>query len=371
MNSAPPRPIEWQDLFRTDSPATVSVAWRVLRRRGETLLVLPRSRAAAAVALALYPAQTAKARYLKAALRAALRMGLPLPLGQVELQLDAQSPFARFLAGQAGTTGFPQIAVLAGNPRTAGRRFVLLLFGDRNSGGRIVKAGMGEAARQLLEREERFLASVDAPGIPKPAGSFRDATRSAFSMEFLEGDAPGDDDNERVTTLIESWVQEQDPVSLGTTAPWRELETVLPGSPLGTRLGGLRNVMVRPVIWHGDLTPWNLKVDRQTGRCRALDWERGERAGVPGWDWFHWIVQPGVLVKRHSADRLHQELEAVLGSEKFRAYARRCGIAGNERGLALAYLTYNLEVIRPSEGATTIRALLDRLAHAWPRESGS
>ena len=55
----------WQDLFRTSSESGSVVRWRVLRRRGEPLLVIPESGQAAARTLALYPAQTAKARLVK------------------------------------------------------------------------------------------------------------------------------------------------------------------------------------------------------------------------------------------------------------------------------------------------------------------
>jgi hypothetical protein len=77
------------------------------------------------------------------------------------------------------------------------------------------------------------------------------------------------------------------------------------------------------------------------------------------------VVQPGVLVKKLSAPELRDELEKLLRSEKFSAYAKRCGITGCERELALAYLLYNVAVLKPSEGRVETRALLELLTDSW------
>lgn len=103
----------------------------------------------------------------------------------------------------------------------------------------------------------------------------------------------------------------------------------------------------------------------------ALDWERGQLSGVPGWDWFHFVVQSAVLVKKLSGPALRGELETLLRSEDFSAYANRCGIAGDEQELALAYLLYNVEVLKPSEGRAEIRALLEQLTDSWTNDSKS
>ena len=88
---------------------------------------------------------------------------------------------------------FPdQLGIFAGNPRTIGRRFILLLFGKQNEQRCIVKAGIGEAAKQLIEREQSFLASAPPAlaGVPKLFGTFCCKNVSAFAMEFLDGEFP-------------------------------------------------------------------------------------------------------------------------------------------------------------------------------------
>ncbi len=363
----------WQDLFHTDSRAGIVVRWRVLRRRGEPLLVVPESGRAAARTLTLYPAQTVKARLVRKVLRAALKLNLPLPLERAEISVDAASPFAKFLAAQAGVKTFPGSGILCGNPCTAGRRFILLLFGEQGTPVRVVKAGMGRTAMNLIARETKFLESPPASvkGIPKLSGTFCEENLSALAQEFLDGEFPAAADTDRVPNLMNAWVVEGEGQTLAATAPWRELESVIAAAPRWQPLALLGSRTVRRVIWHGDFTPWNLKLDRRTGGAVALDWERGQLAGVPGWDWFHFVIQSAVLVKKLSGPALREELEALLCSEKFAEYASRCGIAGDEQELALAYLLYNVEVLKPSEGRAEIRALLEQLTDSWTNDSKS
>lgn len=363
----------WQDLFHTSSASETVVCWRVLRRRGEPLLVIPESGRAAAQSLSLYPAQTAKARLVRKLLRAALKLNLPLPLERAEVRVDAASPFAKFLTTQAGVNHFPATGILCGNPRTAGRRFILLLFGNEGTPVRVVKVGLGETAQPLIERELKFLGAVPAglAGLPRLAGTLREKNLSAFAQDFCDGEFSPRTDTEVVPKLMNAWVVEAERKMLSATAPWRELSSHLAAAPRWQPLARLGQRTPRCVIWHGDFTPWNLRRDQRTGQGIALDWERGQLAGVPGWDWFHFVVQSGVLVKKLSAPALRDELETLLRSEDFSNYANRCGITGRERELLLAYLLYNVEVLKPSEGRAEIRALLELLTNAWINASKS
>ena len=359
---------DWQDLFRaTGGAEKISVSWRVLRKRGEALLVLPQSRAAAVKALELYPAQSARARLAKGILRAALAFSPVLPIERVEISIHERAPFAKFLSEQAGINHFPALAILCGNPRTAGRRFMILLFGEQSAPRCVVKAGIGAAAMNLIEREMNFLASAPPAiaGIPKLSGAFRDENLSAFAMEFLEGESPSENDWPAVEKILGGWVLENETVVLAETALWRELKTVCATAPLMARLANLNTRRVSSVLWHGDFAPWNMKLNRASGDCAVFDWERGQWPGVPAWDWFHFVLQPAVLVKKLSTSSLQTEFEKLLRSENFLAYAKRCGIFGIEKDLALAYLLYNVEVLKPAEGREPTRALLESLANSW------
>src|SRR4029077_17239886 len=128
--------------------------------------------------------------------------------------------------------------------------------------------------------------------------------------------------------------------------------------------GNLEDRAVHPAIAHGDLAPWNIKV-LSDGAWMVLDWERGEREGLPGWDWFHYEVQPALLVQHESTAALIGRLERLLATPAFRAYTQLSAIAGVERQMALAYLLYQNEIIRPSEGLAESRQLLRALAARW------
>jgi hypothetical protein len=156
-------------------------------------------------------------------------------------------------------------------------------------------------------------------------------------------------------------------LSLSTAPDWLRLEKTAPASPLLASLAAqLRPRTVHPAIHHGDFAPWNIKVS-PAGAWTVLDWERGELAGIPGWDWFHYLIQTGILVGHLPTPTLVQRVESLLASDTFRQYATRSGIVGCERELVLAYLLHNVEVIKPSEGLTASADLLRALSARWAR----
>jgi len=126
---------------------------------------------------------------------------------------------------------------------------------------------------------------------------------------------------------------------------------------------------MHPCVQHGDFVPWNIKVSSEGG-WTVLDWERGELTGIPGWDWFHYVLQTGLLVKRMTTQTLVERAEALLASDNFRGYASRAGISGVERELLLSYLFHLVEVIQPSEGRVQSRNLLTALAERWRLATG-
>ncbi len=366
MESNSSNQTSWQDLFPINPSGGATVRWRVLRKRGEPLVVLPEMGRLAATALNLYPAQTAKARLAKNVLRRALQWRLPLLLERAALTIDPTAAFSVFLRTQAGTKNFPRLAILCGNARTAGRRHILLLFGENGEPAAVVKAGLGGAAQALIERERAFLAAAGAvENLPGLLGEFCDDRCAAFAIPFLEGESPAVSDEILPGKIVGAWVDETRRVPLAETAPWRELEAACAAHPLMARLATLRTCVVHPVLWHGDLAPWNIRLNPHTDRCVVLDWERGQLTGVPGWDWFHYEIQTGILARKLSPGELQTRLESLLASNNFTAYAQRCGIEKQTHPLALAYLLYCAEVLKPSEGREQIRELLQLLNHSW------
>ena len=113
---------------------------------------------------------------------------------------------------------------------------------------------------------------------------------------------------------------------------------------------------------HGDFAPWNIKVHPGSGEWQVFDWERGDLAGVPGWDWLHFEIQTAILVRGEAPERIAVRLHSLFVSPEFHDYAERAGIAGIERAIAVAYLLHVIIVHPQTEGLAKLEALLHLLA---------
>ena len=361
----------WETLFGTD-PGTAGgaqVEMRLLRKRGRPFLLLPRSAKAAALSLQLYPAQTAPARIARALLRGGVGLSMPFGMENVACTVSFGDPFVRFVASLAGEKKdeLPPLGILAGNPASDGQRFLLLVFDANEKPVAVVKAGLSERAKMLIEKEESFLRALDGKttGIPRVRGVCESARLRAFALDFFPGDSPRRRHEAFIPSLLSSWVDRTRKIPIRETADWARVEgAVTATDSLWLAVRRLGDWSIHPAIQHGDFAPWNIKVSR-TGAWTVLDWERGEMAGIPGWDWFHYVIQPAILVERLRVFGLIQRVEALLSSPSFKEYAALAGIEGCQRELFLGYLLHAIEVIKPSEGFGATRELAAALASRW------
>jgi len=367
----PSPPNFWEDLFAVQAgeAGSVRVKMRMVAKHGRPFLLLPCQRHAAVVCLGLYPAQTPRARAARTILSWMLKAAAPFATKHITFAVPSDSPFAGFLSSQAGQPkgGLPTLGVLAGNPATEGQRFLLLVFDARQMPVAVVKAGLSERARSLIEKEASFLAAVppDRSGVPRLRAVFQCPRLRALALDFFAGHSPRPRDEGALPALLASWVDPQRTIALDQAPDWVRLKSAAAANELfGLLAGRLRRRTFRAAIHHGDFAPWNVKVS-SSGAWTVLDWERGEPAGIPGWDWFHYVIQPAILVERLPAPDLVQRVEVLLTSEAFRSYADRAGIIGCERELVLAYLLHAAEVIKPSEGLAPTCDLLRELAARW------
>jgi len=356
----------WDELFSPGGDEGARVGLRVLRKQGRPLLALPCGGRAAVAALSLYPAQTGRARAAKALFRWLLRAGAAVGTQSVSLTISRADPFVEFLASLTGATGsgVPGFGILAGNPGSPGRRFVVLVLDAYDRPVAVAKAGLSEPAKALIRKEQSFLETVAGkPGVPKLRGTFQSARVEALALDYIVGDTPRPRHEGALPALLWPWVDAKRTVALSETPDWRRLEAAAAGSGgLWPALAGrLRARALRPAMAHGDLAPWNIKVSPQGG-WTALDWERGEETGIAGWDWFHYVIQWAILVEHRPVAGLVERVEELLDSGPFQRYAAHTGIAGLERELALAYLLYSAEVINPAEGLPQTRELICALA---------
>lgn len=361
----------WQHLFAPDASSgpPVAVAMKLLSKRGQPLLLLPRQPHLARIGLELYPAQTPRSRLVRCLAAWALQARLPVGIEPVEVNLSPEDPFVRWLARRAQVTfgGIPQFAVLAGNPNSPGQRFILLLFDPTGRPVAIVKVGATEAARKLIEQERQFLESspTGTPAIPLLRGAFANTSLQAIALDFLPGRSPRTADEHLLPKVLGNWLRPQQPIGLTETRFWQELSATSADHPIFKSLAvALRNQSSSGAIVHGDFAPWNVRVS-PSADWMALDWERGDLNGPPAWDWFHYVLQKSILVQRQPVAALAISIEGLLASKEFKTYAQAAGIIGHERALALFYLVYQAEVIRPSEGLAETRELLGQLAARW------
>ncbi len=361
----------WEELFATAQakPGEIRLEMRALRKHGRPFLLLPLQPRAAAAALQLYPAQTSRARLARNLMRTALGLSMPVGTESVSFTASSDDPFVRFLVSINGKKNgaLPPFAILAGNPASDGQRFLILVFDAAQKPIAVVKAGITGRAKSLIEKEESLLHDLagSITGIPRIRGVCQSSRLRAIAFDFFPGDSPRPRHESSIPPLLTSWLDQKRKITLRDTADWARLEAACPPShPILPALRRIRDWSLHPALQHGDFAPWNIKVS-PTGAWTVLDWERGELIGIPAWDWFHYVVQPAILVEKLRPVFVVQRVEQLLGSPAFRQYAVTSGINGCERELVLAYLLHAAEVINPSEGLNATRELLTALAARW------
>ena len=359
----------WEDLLVCEGAAGIRIKARVLRKQGRPFLLLPLQSRAAIASLDLYPAQTPRARLAMSLWRRLLQASVPLGMQKVSFVVQRDDPFIRFLAAQSGTKtdGPPTLGALAGNPASDGQRFLLLVFDDAQKPVAVVKTGMTDRAKDLVAKEQSVLKKIGgkAKGVPRLRGEFRTERLCALAIDFVAGDSPQGYAETTVSSLLTSWVDSTQSVPLSQTQDWLRLAAaVQAGGAASNFVQQLRDRVVHPVLQHGDFAPWNIKVS-PTGDWTVLDWERGELVGIPGWDWFHYLIQPAILVDALPTTELIQMIERLLASPAFKRYAALTSLTGSEQQLVLAYLHHAASVIKPSEGLLATRELLNALGSRW------
>jgi hypothetical protein len=305
-------------------------------------------------ALGFYQPQSAKARAVVALLRGMSRLGLPLPLHHADPAIPSDPGFHDFLARCAGSDN-PRFALLCGNPNAPGRRFMMLLFGREEIPSCVVKYGLTPQAHALIQREADFLQSSCKAyaGLPQLLACHQTQSVSAFAIPYSTGRQLLAQDFPVVVRCLENWIHRDSPQPLGEIPGWKRL-LALPDCP--PELQRVADCNVHPVLYHGDFTPWNMRIS-STGDLQVFDWERGEQAGVPGWDWLHYRVQQGILVDKKSPNALSEVLRKILGGTAWHEYAEKTGIESLGYEIVRGYLLYHLKVCPQTEGADALKDL--------------
>ena len=360
----------WEALFPAPNRAqdAVELRFRLVRKHGQPLLLVPVNVAVIGEALALYPAQTLKARLARSFLAGCLRAGFPFRTEAMTVRADRRTAFWRFLFPSESPAGGTCFALLCGNLFVPGWRCILLVFDRFGQPAKLVKAGVGDAAAKRTRAEAAFLKSVRPETVSAPAvlGEFSEGGTEALALAYAPGRNPDPRDPGPLAKLLESWLHTDQTVRFTALPVWQRLAAAAHAAPRFQALqAALEPVRCHPAIFHGDFAPWNVRVNPTTQRWTVLDWERGEVTGPPGWDWFHFFIQTETLVRRARPETVLARAEALLAGDAFRSYADKAGMGMGARVLFVAYLWYCAEVVPPAEGAQPARDLLNAFARRW------
>jgi len=360
-----------KELFASEKSGgrRLDFSWRLIRRKHRPFLLLPDSSAEKHVSLELYSAQRRRAKIWRSLLPLLLRTPGAALFQKINLQLEAGSELVHFLSEQSGvpTEQLQAPAIKFGGLDFHKSRLVLLLCDQTHRPVKVIKLGLNAEGRAATEREADLLARLPAEkiGCIRMTGRLTTEKLSAFATAYYPGQSPEDDAG--METLFHSWLNPGPLAAIEEMDAWRELESqVSAASPEAWT--ALRPVlagrMIRTALYHGDFAPWNIRAINSQN-LQAFDWERGDLQGMPGWDWFHFIVQTSTLARRHSVERVAAEVEQLLQSPRFEKYAAAAGITAIVKPLVLAYLLHHRWVVRPLEGGNTALALHDLLSARW------
>jgi hypothetical protein len=352
----------WEQLFTPPEGrgAGVPLEMLLLRKGGQPFLLLPQSSRLRTLALDLYAPQSTVARSMKWGFGVASRVGSTIGLVKQAVFVRQDDPLIQFLAEVAGKQQ-PQFAMLMGNPNTTGQRFILLIFDSDEKPVAVVKAGAGTASRDLIDHEIKILRNApnELQGMPKLRRVLVNDQVSAFAMDFFPGASPRADDPSAIHKLLSAWVHPTRTTPVVDLAIWNRLFSD-GASKLSPRTRELGSKTLCTVLQHGDFAPWNIRVHE--GKWTVLDWERGEMNGMPVWDWLHFVIQPAVLVKRESSERILVRVKELRENPLFVQYAEQTRTRDLIWSLTSAYLDYCIHVTKQTEGLDLIKKTARLLA---------
>lgn len=346
----------------------VVFSWRMIRRKGRPFMLLPADGIDLQTGLGLYSAQRKRAKILRAALPFILKTPARIGLENFGLHADADAELMRFLEEQSGVPA-AQIKTPAIKFGGVGQksRIALLLCDETNRPVKVVKVGLNRVGRLAIDREAELLDQFppDKLGCSRKTGRLANAAVSAFATDYFPGTSPADDGG--MEHLFHSWLNPSPAQPIETLATWQELTQALatvspPAWPaLQAALAGRK---IRTTLFHGDFAPWNIRAVNSKN-LQVFDWERGHLQGIPGWDWFHFIIQTSILARRLCVERVAAEVEQLLHSRRFKDYAEAAGIGDIAKPLLLAYLVHQQHVVKPLEGAAQAKKLFKLLSAYW------
>jgi hypothetical protein len=342
--------------------------WRLIRRKRWPFLLLPATTPDVQVGLKLYSAQRRRAKIWRALLPLLFKTPAAALYKRVHFEADAGAEIMQFLAQQSGVPAERiQVSAIKFGGVAQLSRIALLLCDETRRPVSVVKVGLNSAGHEATNREADLLEKLPhgALGCIRMTGRLKTPALSAFATAYFPGDSPGNDAG--MEQLFHAWLNPGPSVPLASLNTWRDLAAEAVRADSGTwqvLSAALAEKTVRTTLYHGDFAPWNIRAVN-VQNLQVFDWERGRLQGIPGWDWFHFVVQTAILARRHSVERVAAEVEQLLHSDRFKKYAAEAGISDFVQPLLLAYLLHQKWVIKPQEGGERTAELFDLLSARW------
>ena len=339
------------EYFPNQTPYSNSATlFRVHRKHGEVFALCPVS--GPVDWERLLPAQSRKARVYRWMAGLARRLGIQFPRETIEIAWSPDNP----LLSLEKISRHPRLPglILPGNPHGIAPRLVIICPDEKGRPSSAIKAGHLNPARELIQKERTFLASLRSTVFeqlaPRLLGELETSRVSAFATEFVEGPCPPSGSSNSLGRFLALMIDTRRLRPLLELAPWEKIfPRDLPSDRMFQKHG---QKIVHPCIFHGDFAPWNIRITPD-GTWKAIDWERGCLDGIPGWDWFHFILQPAILVKKWKAGRVIELGRQTIASPDFLTYLDEAVPDAGKNGFAefllRSYLLYNWHVLQPTE----------------------
>lgn len=258
-------------------------------------------------------------------------------------------------SGKANTASFSmknQWAIFTG---TTGPNNKAIMVSQATSGFVFTKIALTENAKNLIQKEARVLSklrmsTIHSFVVPKVI------TVQSNSIQLSDVSKNGRRIQEitdaHIHSLIELNELSSTKAALNEVSGWSNLKELLnqisikqdERLPKGLikKLKLLLNTIdenesLEFCLSHGDFTPWNMFYSKN--QLKIYDWELADFSKPLGFDFFHFLIQQGVLVERNNWKEIKIKIDSAIGRKQFSQLSKQGG-SDIEKYLKL-YLIYN------------------------------
>ena len=233
----------------------------------------------------------------------------------------------------------PILAIYAGTPGPE-RKLVIRVPRYERTGAVYLKLAFTRTAAELVRREFDALndltqMSLTTAVVPQPL--FAEETHHCYALATsgMERRVPMSISRRLLSFLLELAQASEQKECFGESSFYRMLRAhatvacaILPArfakviTLATTKLGDVLGSHILPMPPSvGDFSPWNVGLDRSTGKLSIVDLEYYQRRSIPGWDLFHYGLNAGAIrirragIELGSMRHLINEYLAALGIE--------------------------------------------------------